>query len=133
MTTLGRCLTGVDTISKGLSEFVAIDEEANHEIVHALRLGKAQRAADESLDPSPQSHRLALNFLGVLLASLMLHGMEMPLVGSPSIGGKLGDAKRLHQLLNMWDPTLARGVHRQPAAVARASLRNSVTASDSVG
>jgi hypothetical protein len=25
----GRCLTGVDTRSQGLSEFVAIDEEAN--------------------------------------------------------------------------------------------------------
>jgi len=39
---------------KGLSKFVAIDEESNHEIVHVLRLGEAQRAADEALDPGPQ-------------------------------------------------------------------------------
>jgi hypothetical protein len=38
-----RCLTGVDSSSKGLSKFVAIDEESNHEIVHVLRLGEAQR------------------------------------------------------------------------------------------
>ena len=48
-----RCLTGVDTRSQGLSEFVPIDEEANHEIVHALRLGEAQRATDEPFDPRP--------------------------------------------------------------------------------
>src|SRR2546428_11951072 len=30
----GRCLAGVDSISKGLPEFVSIDEEPNHEIVH---------------------------------------------------------------------------------------------------
>jgi hypothetical protein len=36
-----RCLTGVDSNSNGLSEFVSIDEEPNHEIVHAFRLGEA--------------------------------------------------------------------------------------------
>ena len=35
----GRCLTGVDSRSKGAPEFVAIDEQPNDEIVHALRLG----------------------------------------------------------------------------------------------
>jgi len=49
-----RCLTGVDSISKGLPEFVSIDEESKHEIVHALRLGEAQRAADEPFNPRPQ-------------------------------------------------------------------------------
>jgi hypothetical protein len=47
----GRCLTGIDSNSNGLSEVVSIDEEPNHEIVHAFRLGEAQRAADEPLDP----------------------------------------------------------------------------------
>ena len=49
-----RCLTGVDSSSKGQSKFVAIDEESNHKIVHVLRLREAQRAADEALDPGPQ-------------------------------------------------------------------------------
>ena len=64
----GRCLTGVDSISKELPEFVSIDEEPNHEIVHALRLGEAQRTADEPLNPRPQIDVFALDFLRVLLA-----------------------------------------------------------------
>jgi hypothetical protein len=35
-----RCLKGVDSRSKEAPEFVAIDEQPNDEIVHALRLGK---------------------------------------------------------------------------------------------
>ena len=57
---------------RGLSKFVSIDEESDHEIVHALRLGEAKRAADEPLDPDPQIDMFALDFLRVLLAHLML-------------------------------------------------------------
>ena len=84
-----------------MPEFVSIDEQPNHEIVHALRLGEAQRAADEPLDPGPQIDVFALDFLRVLLAHLMLLGIEMPLVGSPAVGVKLRDAKRCQQLLEL--------------------------------
>ena len=97
----GRCLTGVDTRSQGLSEFVTIDEESNHEIVHALRLGEAQRTTDEPLDPGPQIDGFALDFLRVLLAHLMLLSLQMPLVGPPAVGVKFCDAKRLQQLLEL--------------------------------
>src|SRR5438093_2393686 len=96
-----RCLTGVDSRSKELSKFVSIDEESNHEIVHALCLGEADRAAYEPLDPGPQIDMFALDFLCVLLAHLMLLGIEMPLVGPPAVGGKLRDAKRGQQLLEL--------------------------------
>ena len=66
-----------------------------------LRLGEAQRAADEALDPGPQIEVFALNFLGVLLAHLVLLGSEMPLVGSPAVGGKPRDATRGQQLLEL--------------------------------
>ena len=89
-----RCLTGVDSSSKGLPEFVLIDEEPNHEIVHALRLGEAQRTADEPLNPRPQIDVFALDFLRVLLAYLMLLSIQMPLVGPPAVGVKLRDTKR---------------------------------------
>ena len=46
-----RCLTGVDSRSKGSSKFVSVDEESNREIMHVLRLGEAQRAAYQALDP----------------------------------------------------------------------------------
>ena len=49
------------------SKFVAIDEEANHQIVHGCRFGKANGAPDEPLDPGPQVDVFALNALGILL------------------------------------------------------------------
>jgi hypothetical protein len=35
-------------------KLIPIDKETNHQVVHAFRLGEAQRAADKPLDPSPQ-------------------------------------------------------------------------------
>jgi hypothetical protein len=58
-----RCLTGVDSNSNGLSEFVSIDEEPNHEIVHGRRLGKAYRATYEPFNPGPQVDELAFDLL----------------------------------------------------------------------
>mgnify|MGYP003521035015 CR=1 FL=1 len=67
--------------------------------MHVLRLGEAQRAADQLLAPSPQIDVLALALLRVLLAHLMLLSIEMPLVGPPAVRVKLRDTKRLQQLL----------------------------------
>jgi hypothetical protein len=102
----GRCLTGVDSRSKRPSKFISVDEQPNHEIVHVLRLGEAQRAAYQALDPGPQLDMFALNFLGVFLADLMLLGIEMPLIGPPTIGGKLRDAKRCPQLLKLQEDVI---------------------------
>ena len=96
-----RCLKGVDSRSKGAPEFVAIDEQPNDEIVHALRLGKAQRTTHSPFDPGPQVDVLALDCLRILLAHLMLRGIEMPLVGPPPVCVKLRDAKGLQQLLEL--------------------------------
>ena len=88
------CLRGVDSGLKRSSEFITIDEQSKHEIVHVFRLGEAQRATHEPLDPRPQINVFALDFLCVLLAYLMLLGIEMPLVSPPAVGIKTGDAKR---------------------------------------
>ena len=66
-----------------------------------LRLGEAQRAAYEALDPGPQIDVFALDLLRVLLAHLMLLGREMSLVGPPAVGVKLRDTKRRQQLLEL--------------------------------
>jgi hypothetical protein len=50
----GRCFKAVDPVSEGKAKFIAIDEQPNHQVVHLFRLGKAQRAADEPLNPGPQ-------------------------------------------------------------------------------
>jgi hypothetical protein len=63
-----------------------MDEEANHEIVQALRLGEAQCAASEALDPGPEIAVFVLDLLCVLRAHLMLLGIEMPLGSPPAVG-----------------------------------------------
>jgi uncharacterized protein len=94
----GRCFTCVGT-SDGSSKFIPIEEQPNHQIVHAFRLGKAQRATNQPLDPAPQIEVLARDFLRVLLAYVMLLGSDMPLIGPPAVSGILGDAKGLQQLV----------------------------------
>ena len=97
----GRCLKGVDSRSKGVPEFVVINEQPNDESVHALRLGEVQRATHEPFEPAPQVDVLALDFLCMLLAHLMLSDSEMPLIGPPPIRVKSRDAKRCQQLLEL--------------------------------
>ena len=82
-------------------KLIAIDEETNDQIVHRRRLGKANRATHETLDPGPQIDVLALDFLRMLLANVMLLWVDMPLVRSPSIGVKPRDTKRLKQGLQL--------------------------------
>ena len=69
--------------------------------MHVLRLGEAQRAADQPLDPGPQIDACALDLLRVLLAHLMLLAIQMPLKGSPAVRVKLCDAKGCQQLLEL--------------------------------
>src|SRR5262245_64611045 len=99
----GRCRKGVDHGSDEPPKLVPIDEQPNHEIVHALRLGEAQRAAYEALNPGPEIDVFALDLLRVLLAHLMLLSIEMPLVSPPTICVKLRDAKRCQQLWELQD------------------------------
>jgi len=61
-----------------VSTFVSVDEASKHEIRHVLRLGEAQRVADEALDPGPQIAVCALDLLRVLLAHLRLLSIAMP-------------------------------------------------------
>ena len=48
----------------------------------------------------------ALDFLRVLLAHLMLLGIQMPRVGPSAVGGKLRDAKRCQQLLELQEDVI---------------------------
>jgi hypothetical protein len=86
-------------LSDGSSKFIPIDEQPNHQIVHAFHLGKAQRATNQPLDPGPEIDGLALDVRRVLLAYVMLRGSEMPRLGPPAVGVILRDAKGLSQLL----------------------------------
>src|SRR2546421_7404394 len=67
-------------LSDGSSKFIPIDEQPNHQIVRAFHLGKAQRTTNQPLDPGPEIDVLALDFLRVLLAYVMLLDIDMPLI-----------------------------------------------------
>src|SRR5262249_23446688 len=50
--TTERCFRAVDSMSDGSPTLIAIDEEPNHQDVHAFRLGKADRLTYQPLDRS---------------------------------------------------------------------------------
>ena len=87
-----------DTISDAESKFVAIDEEANHHIVHRRRR-KAHRAPHEPLDPRPQMAVFPLDARCVFLPHLMRGWVDMPGVRAPSVGIKSRATKGLQQVL----------------------------------
>ena len=80
-------------------KLIAIDEEANHQIVHGDRFGKANGATYKPFNPGPQIDVFTLDFLRILLAHVMLRWVDMPCIGSPAIRIKSRDPKRLQQLL----------------------------------
>ena len=88
-------------MSEGSPKLIAIDEEADHQIVHGRRFGKANRATYEPLDPGPQIDVFALDRLRVLFADDVLLRGDMPLVGPPAIGVKARDPKRLKQVFEL--------------------------------
>ena len=81
----------------GYPKLVAIDEEADHQIVHRRCFGKTNCAAHEPLDPGPQVEVFALDFLRVFFANVMLLWVDVPLVSPPSISVKAGNTKRFQQ------------------------------------
>ena len=83
------------------SKLVAIDEEADHQIVHGRRFGKANGAAHEPFNPSPQIDVFTLDFLRILLAHMMLRWVDMPLVGAPSICVKPRNTKRFSKAFQL--------------------------------
>jgi len=97
----GRCFKGVDPVLEGYPKLRAIDEEANHQIVHRCRFGKANGAQYKPFDPGPQVDVFALDFLRVLLAHVMLRWVDVPLVRAPSIRIKAGNTKRFQQSLEL--------------------------------
>jgi hypothetical protein len=88
-------------MSEESPKLIAIDEEADHQIMHGCRLGKANRAAYKPLDPSSQIDVLALDGLRVLFTDDVLLWDDMPLVRPPTISVKARDPKRLEQLFEL--------------------------------
>ena len=69
--------------------------------MHRRCFGNTDHTAYETFDPRPQVDVFALNSLRMLLANLMMLGVNMPLVHTPSIRVKAVDAKGLQQRLQL--------------------------------
>jgi hypothetical protein len=67
--------------------------------VHPRRFGKAKGATHEMLDAGPQLKVFARDCLHGLFSHLLLLGVEIPLVGTSSIGIEARETKRLQQSL----------------------------------
>jgi len=78
---------------------LAMDAEANDEIVYRRRCDTAQGATAEPCDAGPQIDRFPLAFLR--LAHVMVLGGDRSRVHAPSLGGETDDATRLQALLQV--------------------------------
>jgi hypothetical protein len=101
MWSYGRCFRSVDSSSDSYPKFVAVDEETQHEIMHRGRFGKTDRTTHEPLDPRTQIDVLAFDLLRMGFANRVLRGINMTLVGAPSIGRESGDVQRGQELLQL--------------------------------
>jgi len=91
----------VAPVSEGKAKFIVMDAQPKHQGVPLFRLRKANCPTHSPLHPGPQMHGLALAFLRVLPPHVGLRGLDMPLVGAPSVRVKLRDAQGCQQL---WQP-----------------------------
>src|ERR1041385_6287 len=72
----------------------AVDEQTEDEIVPLDGLREADGFAHQALEPRAQRQMLALQLLGMVFPHFMESRRHMPLVRTPAIGIKAGDAKR---------------------------------------
>jgi hypothetical protein len=61
----GRCFRSVDFALDCHPKFIPIDKEANHQVVHAFRLGKTDRPMYQSLNPRVQVDVFALDLRSI--------------------------------------------------------------------
>ena len=81
------------------SKFIAINEQANNNIVKLCGLGETNRFARQAFNPGPQHEVLTFDLLGMALARAMHFGGQMALIRPQVIGVIARDAKRLQQRL----------------------------------
>src|SRR4051812_45262903 len=65
------------------AKLVAVDEQADNNIVQLDRFGKADRLAHQPLETRAQGEMFTLDLLRVVFARAVDCGSEMPLVGTP--------------------------------------------------
>jgi hypothetical protein len=83
------------------TNLIAIDEQADDNVVHLGRLGKADRFARKPLDTRTQRQMFPLNLLRVAFPRHMNFRGQMPSLRPPLIGEEARDAKGFQQGLEL--------------------------------
>ena|SRR5215470_7471996 len=86
----------------GQAKLIAVDEQANHDIVHPYGFGETNRLAHQTFDPCSSCEMLALDLLRVALAGAMNRGLELPLVSTPIVCIVVRDTKGLKQCFQLY-------------------------------
>jgi hypothetical protein len=88
----------LDTIvSNRQAKFVAIDKQANDDIVHLHGFGKANGLACQTLDARAQRQMLPFNLLGLAFTRGVDCGLQLTLISSPVICQESRDPKGFQQ------------------------------------
>jgi hypothetical protein len=69
------------------AEFIAIDEQANHDSVPLGGFGEADRLAHQAFDPGAERQVLAFDLLSLALTWAMSRRHQRPLIGTPMVSG----------------------------------------------
>ena len=79
------------------SKGIAVDKQANHDVMHLRGFREADRLADQAFNTRPYGQMLPFDFLRVAFAWAVLVGVQMPAVGTPMIRVVAGQSKGLEQ------------------------------------
>jgi hypothetical protein len=73
------------TVAPRQPKLIALDQQANDDLLPLGRAGKAARRAHQTCDPGAQRQGLALSLLGVARARLVLIRLELTCVRAPIV------------------------------------------------
>src|SRR5439155_18854126 len=83
------------------SKSIAVDKQADDEVVHLYRFREADCLSDQAFDPRPKRQMLTLDLLGILFAWAMHVGVQIPGVCAPMIRIETGQPKGLEQCFEL--------------------------------
>ena len=73
------------TVSHRQPKFIAVDKQANDDVMHLYRSRKAERLAHQAFNPGAQRQVCPLDLLRVALARLVHIRIEVTRIGTPVV------------------------------------------------
>ena len=94
-------LIGISSMLYLHPELIAVDEQADDEIVHLSGLREADRLAHQALDPCAQREMFAFQLLRIAFPHFMANRSKMAFVRPPAVGVKPLDSEGPEQGLQL--------------------------------